>query len=171
MNLPRPTILRKRLIPLETVNLESDIMLYRDDFLLITKWQTIRPKTDFSHGISYYFLDKSYKISRFYGHDGSFLYWYCDMIEVNYDEKTDTFLMLDLLLDIKIYPDGHVEILDEDELNEAFEKNLITEDQFASSKKTTSLLKSAVESRTFPPTVCLDPQYWYLSDTLSDNHA
>ena len=156
----RPTILRKRLIPLETVNLKSDIMQYRDDSLLITKWQTLRPKAEFSHGISYYFLDKSYKISRFYGHDNSFLYWYCDMIEVNYDEETDTFLMLDLLLDIKVYPDGHVEILDEDELYEALEKNLISEDQFAASNKSIAILRNAIDNQAFPPSICLDPQYW-----------
>ena len=160
MNQERPTILRKRLIPLETVNLASDVLLYRDDSLLITKWHTIRPRADFSHGVSYYFLNHSYKISRFYGHDGSFLYWYCDIIEVNYNEATDTFLMLDLLLDIKIFPDWRVEILDEDELNEAYEKNMISGDQFHSSKKSIELLRNEIENNTFPPPICLDPQYW-----------
>ena len=160
MNPLRPTILRKRLIPLETVDLKSDIMLYRDDFTLITQWQTIRPKTGFSHGVSYYFLNQSYKISRFYDHDGTFLYWYCDMIEVNYQKETDTYLMLDLLLDIKVYPDGHVEILDEDELDEAFEKDLISEEQYNTSKKSVVLLMNAIDQDAFPPQICQDPQYW-----------
>ena len=160
MNPQRPTILRKRLIPLETVDLKSDIMLYRDELTLITKWQTIRPKTDFSHGVSFYFLDQSYKVSRFYKQDGSFLYWYCDMIEVNYHEETDTFLMIDLLLDIKVFPDGHVEVLDEDELAEALEKKLITEKQYNTSKKSVALLLDAINQNAFPPPVCLDTQYW-----------
>jgi len=156
----KPTILRKRLIPYETVNLSSDKILHFDDTLLITKWETIRPKKDFKSGVSYYFLDKSLKISRFYSHDCSFLYWYCDIIEANYNKDINTFLMLDLLLDIKVYPDNHIEVLDEDELLEAYNQHLITTEQFEYSQACTNSLITAIQEGDFPPNICLDPTYW-----------
>jgi len=160
MNTTRPVILRKRLIPYETVNLSKDILLYRDDELLITKWRTIKPKEEFSGGVSYYFLSKSYKISRFYDHEDRFLYWYCDIIEINYDIHSDTYLVIDLLLDLKLYPDGRVETLDEDELDTALANSLITNEQHDFSKASLqNLLKSISEDR-FPPPVCLDERYW-----------
>ena len=160
MNLERPTILRKRLIPYETVNLASDELLYLDDSLLITKWNTLHPKKEFKSGVSYYFLDKSFKVSRFYGHDSSLLYWYCDIIEVSFDAATNTYLMLDLLLDIKVFADNHIEILDEDELTEAYEKKLITKEQFLFSHSCMESLITAVQKGLFPPTICMDPTYW-----------
>jgi predicted RNA-binding protein associated with RNAse of E/G family len=156
----RPVILRKRFIPMETVNLSDDRLLYRDPSLLITRWRTIRPKKDFASGVSYYFLDRGYKVSRFYGHDGAFLYWYCDVVEADYEAGTDTYLTTDLLLDIRVYPDGRVEILDEDELEAARAEQLITETQYARAKKTLNRLTAEIQEGTFPPEICLDRRYW-----------
>lgn len=39
-----PILYRKRLIPNECILLKDDILLYRDEEILITKWNTIRPK-------------------------------------------------------------------------------------------------------------------------------
>ena len=36
-------------------------------------------------------------------------------------------LVIDLLADVKIYPDGRIRVVDLDELSEAFEKRLIDE--------------------------------------------
>ena len=60
-----PILYRKRLIPEECILLNKDILLYRDEHILVTKWQTIRPKKDLDHGTSCYFLDKGWKVSRF----------------------------------------------------------------------------------------------------------
>ena len=42
-------------------------------------------------------------MGRFYDSNRNFLYWYCDIIETEYDRRTDTYTINDLLLDIKIY--------------------------------------------------------------------
>ena len=39
-----PTLIRKRLIPLETLRLEKDVVIHRSDRLLVTRWITIKPK-------------------------------------------------------------------------------------------------------------------------------
>jgi predicted RNA-binding protein associated with RNAse of E/G family len=159
-DIKRPVILRRRLIPSETVSLSGDELLYRDGAVLITRWRTIHPKKDFAGGVSVYFLGRHYKISRFYGHDGSFLYWYCDVLDVSYDAASDTYLALDLLLDVKVHPDGRVELLDEDELEAALSMSLVTPEQHRLAMDTAAELLSDIASGAFPPEICRDSAYW-----------
>jgi len=143
-------IYRIRYIPAETIDLSSDKILYRDNRHLITKWYPIKPRDDITSGISCVFIDKGWKISAFFGHDEKILYWYCDIVNVNFDEKADTYYLHDLLTDIKIMPDGRVEIIDLDELAVAFEKNLITNRQLIMSLKQSSSLLDLIYTRSFP---------------------
>ena len=122
-----PILYRKRFIPDECVLLNNDIILECTDNMLITKWSTIRKRDDLSSGFSCYYLDLGYKISKFLKNDGSLLYWYCDVITWEYDSAKNTLLVIDLLADVKIYPDGKMRVVDLDELSEAFEKRLIDE--------------------------------------------
>ena len=122
-------IYRKRLIPNECIPLKNDIILHSDDSLLITKWNTLKPRSDFHHGYSCYYLNEGYKISRFYKENGSLLYWYCDIITHEVENKNDL-IITDLLADVIIYPDGFVQVLDLDELCDAKTQGLITEEQF-----------------------------------------
>ena len=69
----KPAIFRKRLIPEECILLKDDVLLYRDAKLLITSWNTLKPKKDLDHGISCYFLNQGYKISKFYNHEGTLI--------------------------------------------------------------------------------------------------
>lgn len=110
---------RKRLIPKESILLDQDVILYRDDTLLITKWKTLRPKPHFSGGYSCYYLTDGYKISRFYNTQGQFQYWYCDIIDTTYHEPEHTYIFTDLLADIMITPAGEIRVLDLDELADA----------------------------------------------------
>ncbi|HOJ81332.1 MAG TPA: DUF402 domain-containing protein, partial [Clostridiales bacterium] len=125
----KPTVLRRRYIPYELVDISDDELLFRSDELLVTRWSSIRPRTDMSGGISFTFLDRGYKVGRFYDSDRSFLFWYCDIIETEYDQATDTYTINDLLVDIKIYPDGRVILLDADELAQALEVGLVSSAQ------------------------------------------
>ena len=122
-------IYRKRLIPNECIPLKNDILLYADDTFLITKWNTLKPRSDFQHGYSCYYLNEGFKISRLYKEDGSLLYWYCDII-THAKENDSNLIVTDLLADVIIYPNGFVKVLDLDELCEAKEKQLITQEEF-----------------------------------------
>ena len=83
----KPIIHRKRYIPDEVVDITGDELVYRDEDLLITRWKPIRERSDISGGISYTFLKEGYKISKFIGPSGEFIYWYCDIINVVYDKS------------------------------------------------------------------------------------
>ncbi|MCR5404525.1 MAG: DUF402 domain-containing protein [Butyrivibrio sp.] len=121
------TLLRRRFIPDECVELKDDIILFHDSSLIVTKWHTIRDRSDLSSGYSCYYLDRGYKVSKFLKSDGTLLCWYCDIITYELDQNRNELLVIDLLADVKIYPDGRIRVVDLDELSEAFEKRLIDE--------------------------------------------
>ncbi|NMA66475.1 MAG: DUF402 domain-containing protein [Clostridiaceae bacterium] len=138
-----PKIFRIRYIPSETVELSSDILLYRDNQFLITEWVPIKPRNDISNGISCVFLDNGWKISAMMDSKRKIIYWYCDVIDIEYNKTNDTYFLYDLLIDIKI-TDGRVEILDLDELAKAYEEKLISKEQVLMSlKRTDNLLRLA----------------------------
>lgn len=124
---------RKRYIPAQCIPLDDDVIVERGDDYILTTWKTINPKTAFDHGSSCYLLKDGVKISKFYRSDGSLLYWYCDIVEYEFNESGDTLTVTDLLADVIIYPDGRTKIVDLDELADAFERNLITQEQLTAS--------------------------------------
>ncbi len=156
----KPSIFRTRFIPFETVDISSDELLFRDDDILITRWKAIKPRADISGGISYTFLNEGIKISRFYDAEKKFAYWYCDIIDVQYDRDSDKYTLIDLLLDVKLMPDGTMKVLDADELAEALEEGLITQEQACRSLKKMDSILRKVYSNSFPPAVCLEEKYW-----------
>lgn len=152
-----PTLIRKRLIPLETLRLEKDVVIHRSPRLLVTKWTTLKPKKELNHGSSCFLLEEGWKISRFIDHQGRFICWYCDIISTEYDAGTDTFTFTDLLADVLIYPSGLIKVVDLDELAEAVEKKLITSGQLLDSlRKLDALLRRIYDGTLFP---ALEP-YW-----------
>ena len=88
-----PILYRKRLIPEECVLLKDDRLLYRDDQIIVTGWNTLKPRKDLHHGLSCYYLQEGMKVSRFYREDNSLLYWYCDIVDYDYNVKTDTYII------------------------------------------------------------------------------
>lgn len=124
---------RKRLIPDECILLKDDIIVEKDTDKIITKWQTLHPKPDFSHGTSYYCLKEGWKISIFYKSDNSVAYTYCDIIDTSYDADTDTYVFTDLLADVIIENNGFVRVVDLDELAEACSDGIISNDMLVRS--------------------------------------
>ncbi len=119
---------RKRIIPEECILLEDDVILHADPEVIVTKWNTIRPKKTLHHGYSCYFLERGFKVSKFYDHDGNLISWYCDIIKHTFDPASNTYVVTDLLADVIVYPDGFVRVVDLDELADALRDRLITQE-------------------------------------------
>ncbi|MFZ5989451.1 MAG: DUF402 domain-containing protein [Bacillota bacterium] len=150
----KPIVYRKRYIPCEVIDITGDELLFRSDDFLVTRWKPIRERQDISGGVSYTFLKEGYKISKFLGPSGEFKYWYCDIINVEYDKEQDKYTLVDLILDVRIMPDESVEVLDADELSEALEKGIVTKEEACRSLVILDkILKMAYEGK-FPPEVC-----------------
>ncbi|MCM1100360.1 MAG: DUF402 domain-containing protein [Clostridium sp.] len=125
----RLQIYRKRYIPAECVLLKDDVIVEQNDEFILTTWHTLRPKAQFDHGSSCYMLKEGLKISKFYRPDNSLLFWYCDIVDYELDTARNILTVTDLLADVTLYPDGHMKVLDLDELAEALERGLITQEQ------------------------------------------
>lgn len=80
-------IYRRRMIPDECILLKDDIILEQTKDLIVTKWNTLKPRRDFHHGYSCYFLSYGYKVSKLYREDNTFLFWYCDIVDYQYKKK------------------------------------------------------------------------------------
>lgn len=118
-------ILRRRYIPDEVVDISNDLIVFSDQDLIVTKWEPIKKRDDIGRGVSFTFLKEGYKISKIYDKNDNLRFYYCDII--NTEEIEDGYQFNDLLVDLKIYPDKTIEVLDLDELDEALDAGLITQ--------------------------------------------
>jgi len=101
------------------------------------------------HGFSAYFLKEAIKVSKFYRADNSLLYWYCDIVDYQYNASANSYTSTDLLTDVVLYPDGQIRVLDLDELAEASTKDMITKEQLQSALVRTDMLLTAMYSGEF----------------------
>lgn len=120
------TLYRKRFIPMETILLKDDAIVFQNENVIVTKWNVLKPREDFSKGISCYFLKEGYKISRFINKNDNIVYHYCDIIETEYITQDNTYIFTDLLADVLIYENGFVKVVDIAEIAEALEKNILS---------------------------------------------
>lgn len=121
-------LFRKRYFPDELIELKDDKILFQDDSLLVTKWDVLKPRKDIASGYSAYFIKKGIKLSRVLNQAGELVYWYCDIIHTCHDEAENTYTFHDLLVDVLIYPDGSVRVVDLDELADIMRQNILSKD-------------------------------------------
>ncbi len=131
-----PLLYRRRFIPNELIHLKDDVILLNEKDLIITQWVTLHPRKDIARGISAFYLDKGYKVSKIYDKNNQIVYWYCDIIQVKAQPDKNTVIIEDLLVDILLYEDGKMRIMDLDELCDAFDQQLITEAEFTKALRT-----------------------------------
>jgi predicted RNA-binding protein associated with RNAse of E/G family len=137
-----PNLYRRRFIPNELVELKDDIILFHEDNLIITKWVTLHPRRDIARGISAYYIDKGFKVSKIYDKNNHIVYWYCDILQTKKDTNKNTVIFEDLLIDVILYEDGSVHIMDLDELSDALDLQLISKAEATHALRTLdSLLK------------------------------
>ena len=129
---------RKRFIPAEIKPLKDDTILYFDENLIITSWECFHPREDFASGISVFYRKEGFKISRHFAMDGSFTRWYCDIMAES--ANGNEIILSDLLIDVIIYPDGVVRVVDLDEAADAVEQGLMTKELLVQALRTTNKL-------------------------------
>ena len=140
-------IYRQRYLPNELVLLGDDKIVKENHDVILTKWRSLKPRPDFSHGVSCYFLHKNYKISKFFDAAGNFLYYYCDVVKPV--PTSDGYIFCDLLVDIILYPDNSLKVLDLDELAVAYQQTLITTVDMLLALNTADILLKTIYSGEF----------------------
>lgn len=145
----RPRLFRRRFIPDENIELKDDMILALEPNLIITSWNVLKPRRDISRGVSAYFIDKGIKVSKVFDNAGQMVYWYCDIIETHFDEKENTYTFNDLLIDVVVYPDGQVEVLDMDEFADAMEQGILSVGTIAHAMRATDDLLHTIYAGEF----------------------
>ena len=145
----RLRLFRRRFIPDENIELKDDMILALEPNLIITSWNVLKPRRDISRGVSAYFIDKGIKVSKVFDNAGQMVYWYCDIIETHYDEKENTYTFNDLLIDVVVYPDGQVEVLDMDEFADAMEQGILSVGTIAHAMRATDDLLHTIYAGEF----------------------
>lgn len=145
----RPRLFRRRFIPDENIELKDDMILALEPNLIITSWNVLKPRRDISRGVSAYFIDKGIKVSKVFDNAGQMVYWYCDIIDTHYDEKENTYTFNDLLIDVVVYPDGQVEVLDMDEFADAMEQGILSVGTIAHAMRATDDLLHTIYAGEF----------------------
>lgn len=142
-------LFRRRFIPEETTELKDDHIIMFKDNIIITKWNVLKPRHDINNGISAYFIKDGIKVSKIFDEAGKFVYWYCDIIETIHNKEDNSYTFNDLLVDILVYPDGHVEVVDMDEFADAMEKGILETHTIASAMRSADLLLKTIYSGNF----------------------
>ncbi|MCR5201882.1 MAG: DUF402 domain-containing protein [Lachnospiraceae bacterium] len=142
-------LFRKRLIPLENIELKDDIVDLVNDDIILSHWHVLKPRKDIDRGISVYYLKKGIKISKEFDAKGNLVYYYCDIIDTDYNDTTKVYTFTDLLVDVLVYPDNSVKIVDLDEFAEALELSLISTPQVGHALKITDDLLKHIYNNEF----------------------
>ncbi len=125
---------RKRFLPEECVCLKDDVILFENEEILLTSWKTFRPRKDLAAGYSLYLPKQGFKVSKFLNAAGELLYWYCDIITTESHPSGGT-IFVDLLIDVVVFPDGSVRLLDLDEAGDVLAKGSITPEYISDALK------------------------------------
>jgi protein associated with RNAse G/E len=141
---------RRRYIPDEMVELKDDSILYIDKDIIVTKWNVLKPRADIDHGLSVYYTQEGFKISKIYDAQGELVYWYCDIIETEKDLEHNSYIFHDLLIDILVYPDHHVEVVDLDEFADFTEQQFLPASLLAKALRRTNKLLNYIYEGKFP---------------------
>lgn len=150
---------RRRYMPDEIVELKDDEILHIDDEIIVTRWNVLKPRKDIDHGISIYYMKQGFKISKVFDADNQLVYWYCDIIETVYDHASNTYTFHDLLIDILVYPDKHIEVVDLDEFADFTEQQALPAALLAKALRRTNNLLTHIYHGEFEKLTSLISRY------------
>jgi predicted RNA-binding protein associated with RNAse of E/G family len=99
---------------------------------------------------TYYFVKRGYTISKVFHKNGEFMYYYCDVMEMK-EVAPMRYVMVDLLLDLIIYPDGRYHLIDVDEFADSVDKGHLKKRQQVHALRTLdTMLKLQTKRRLVP---------------------
>ncbi|ASJ07115.1 DUF402 domain-containing protein [Thermococcus pacificus] len=116
---------------------------------------------DNGYGMVYFaFVGKNYDILKVYDEEGNFKGLYIDVLAYT-KRKRDTIEMLDLFLDIFIFPSGEAVLLDEDELEMALNYGLIDRKTFEFAYSVARNILEKLKRDEFPPQIVWEYEWGY----------
>ncbi len=148
-NMDKIQLFRRRYIPDEIKELKDDIVLSVTDDMILTKWNVLKPRKDIARGVSAYFIDKGIKVSKVYDSEDNLVYWYCDIVETVHEKDSQKYVFNDLLIDILVYPDGFVKVVDMDEFADIMDEKRLDNAVIAQALRSADALLKVIYSGQF----------------------
>ena len=144
----------------DRVNYFEQKLLYKDQEVIVTT-QRVTPSEpivingetvlgDNFNVIWFVFPGCWYDIGKIYNLKNKWTGYYCDII-LPMERTSDEFVIVDLILDLWVTPDGSYEIQDEDEFENALENGIIDTDLANKARNALNNLIDEVETGSFPP--------------------
>jgi hypothetical protein len=150
-----PNMERERVYSGKINVLDSDTMIYRDSELLVVRWDTINKKNEFAKGVSFYIPQDKIKISALYLENGDFVKYYCEAVEVEYKEESDKYIFRDLIVDVDVFEGGKAVVRDEDELEDALKRGIVTQAKVDEILKVRDKILYLLKVDQIPPMWCI----------------
>jgi hypothetical protein len=113
--------------------------------------------------LTYYFVRKGYTISKVFHRNGEFMYYYCDVMDMRQVGRM-RYVMVDLLLDMIVYPDGRYHVIDIDEFATAIEKGQLKRRQQVHALRTLDKMIRLQTQRKFIPPYLAEAQMFPLEE-------
>jgi predicted RNA-binding protein associated with RNAse of E/G family len=152
--------------PDRTTVFENELVHTSDDVVItimratpLARPMIVNGKTVFEDGapaVWFTFPDTDYDVGRFHLRDGAFTGIYANILTpVNFVSPTE-WQTTDLFVDVWVDLDGSVQILDEDELQEAVERGWVDRQTAENAARTAQRLVNRHRNGTWPPQVVYD---------------
>jgi predicted RNA-binding protein associated with RNAse of E/G family len=161
-SLPRPvTIMYKRLpndireFPGKLLSATSNRLII-ESRLTISSPRRVNSEVIANNGYSaiwFVHRDRWYDIGKLYDRDWNWVGYYCDIIKPVgklLQTRSRTITLTDLYLDLWIWPDGRLAILDEDELRRSLEERYVSTSLAKRARTEITVLIEAAQSGKFP---------------------
>jgi predicted RNA-binding protein associated with RNAse of E/G family len=153
-----PKRYKKKLFPPAIIDISSDILYFFNKELMVTGWapEVDDPTEGVASVISFIFLEKGFQISKKFDKNNTFLYWYCDIIDVESDQENNIYTITDLVVDVVVYPDNYVRIIDLDELANLIEQDGLDKKLLLKALRNLDNLLLEIDRKNFPPKEVLE---------------
>lgn len=116
--------------------------------------------------LTYYFVRKGYTISKVFRRNGEFLYYYCDVMEMRQVGRY-RYVMVDLLFDLIVEPEGHYKVIDVDEFADSVEKGSLKKRQQVYALRTLDRMIHLQTERKLIPSFIHEAQMYPLLENSS----
>ena len=161
--LPRQVTIRYRRLPDRVGHFEG--MLREENVRRLVIEQRLRvraPRREFGKvvvangfvAVWFIFRRRWYDVGKFYDRNGKFTGYYCDIIRPIaklLSSTSKTSIITDLFLDLWISLDGRCVVLDEDQLERATAKHVISSSLAMRARRELNILIGSVKAGRFPP--------------------
>ena len=84
-----------------------------------------------------------------YDGEDNLVYWYCDIIETVHEEGSLKYVFNDLLIDVLVYPDGFVKVVDMDEFADVMDEKRLDNSVIAQALRSADALLQVIYSGKF----------------------